>query len=161
MQERRRIKSIILKVKKSIFRYANMKSNFKMVLFYTGLSKPLFEWLLKYVPNKIVWKKLKLEDHLLGHKCCTSVPGRLQLLADEQQYRSINGLKQVRRPAPLKETVQMRMVKAFWSRRRTTLDMLTARVSQWNGKVESTLRAVQLALYTVVLHTAQIGARIV
>ena len=65
MQERRRIKSIILKVKKSIFRYANMKSNLKMVLFYTGLSKPLFEWLLKYVPNKIVWKKLKLEDHLL------------------------------------------------------------------------------------------------
>ena len=62
MQERRRIKSIILKLKKSIFRYANMKSNVKMVLFYTGLSKPLFEWLLKYVPNKIVCKKLKLED---------------------------------------------------------------------------------------------------
>ena len=33
-----------------------------MVLFYTGLSKPgeWFEWLLKYVPNKIVCKNTQI-----------------------------------------------------------------------------------------------------
>ena len=65
LQESRKLKSIIQKLKKSIFRYANIKSDPKMVLFYTGLSKPLFCWLVKYGPKHIVCKKLKLEDHLL------------------------------------------------------------------------------------------------
>ena len=36
-----------------------------MILFYTGLTKPLVEWLFKYVSKKIVCKEFKLDDHLL------------------------------------------------------------------------------------------------
>ena len=39
--------------------------NDKMVLFYTGLTRPLFDWLLKYGPKKVICSKLKVEDHLL------------------------------------------------------------------------------------------------
>ena len=64
MQESRRLKIIIRKLRKSKFRYSSIKSDPKMVLFYTGLSKPLFDLALKYGPKLIVCKKLKLEDHL-------------------------------------------------------------------------------------------------
>ena len=36
-----------------------------MILFYTGLTKPLVEWLFKYVPKKIVCEEFKLDGHLL------------------------------------------------------------------------------------------------
>ena len=36
-----------------------------MVLLYTGLTRPLFDWLLKYGPKKVICSKLKVEDHLL------------------------------------------------------------------------------------------------
>ena len=50
MQETQRMASL----KKQLFRYDNIKNNDKMILFYTGLSKSLFGFLLKYGPKKIV-----------------------------------------------------------------------------------------------------------
>ena len=33
------------------------------IVTYTGISKPLFEWLLKFGPQDVVSKKLNLDDH--------------------------------------------------------------------------------------------------
>lgn len=59
------LESKLLDAKKSSLRYKNIKHDEKMIKFYTGLEKPIFNWLIKYGPTITVVKKFQVADHLL------------------------------------------------------------------------------------------------
>ena len=59
------LKKEVEEAKKTALLYKNIKTNAKMFLFYTGINKKIFNWILKWGPKKMVVRKLKIADHLL------------------------------------------------------------------------------------------------
>ena len=59
------LKKTVDESKKTALLYQNIKKNPKMFLFYTGINKKIFNWILKWGPKKMVIKKLKIVDQLL------------------------------------------------------------------------------------------------
>ena len=59
------LKKTVDESKKTELLYQNIKKNPKMFLFYTGINKKIFNWILKWGPKKMVIKKLKIVDQLL------------------------------------------------------------------------------------------------
>jgi len=65
LTEMRTLRKSLSLARRSIFRYENLQGHAKMFKFYTGISKNIFNWLIKYGPNISAYKLLKISDQLL------------------------------------------------------------------------------------------------
>ncbi|KAK0137986.1 hypothetical protein N1851_025794 [Merluccius polli] len=57
--------SLKQKLNQSKLTYCNVKSNFRQLLFFTGLTSIIFEWLIEKLSSELSHHSLPLEDQLL------------------------------------------------------------------------------------------------
>ena len=81
--EIKELKQKVLTANKAILRYKNIKNNSTMFIFYTGIKKPIFKWIIKYGPKVVTVKNLRVADHLL----LVLVKLRMELLNSDLSYR--------------------------------------------------------------------------